>query len=84
MGYQVALSPSARRDLRDIVRYISDDSPDRAGGRRTGATENKPKPATEHSVNKPALGHRGHTSNSCRATNTKLMQPFPYTVRTCS
>ena len=30
MGYQVALSPSARRDLRDIVRYISDDSPDRA------------------------------------------------------
>jgi len=30
MGYQVALSPSARRDLRDIVRYISFDSPDRA------------------------------------------------------
>ena len=30
MGYQVALSPSARRDLRDIVRYISIDSPDRA------------------------------------------------------
>jgi len=30
MGYQVALSPSARRDLRDIVRYISLDSPDRA------------------------------------------------------
>ena len=30
MGYQVALSPSARRDPRDIVRYISDDSPDRA------------------------------------------------------
>jgi len=30
MGYQVALSPSARRDLRAIVRYISDDSPERA------------------------------------------------------
>ena len=30
MGYQVALSPSARQDLRDIVRYISLDSPDRA------------------------------------------------------
>ena len=30
MGYSVALSPSARRDLRDIVRYISLDSPDRA------------------------------------------------------
>lgn len=30
MGYQVALSPTARRDLRDIVRYISADSPDRA------------------------------------------------------
>ena len=30
MGHQVALSPSARRDLRDIVRYISLDSPDRA------------------------------------------------------
>lgn len=26
MGYQVALSPSAHRDLRDIVRYISADS----------------------------------------------------------
>ncbi len=30
MGYQVALSPKARRDLRDIVRYISADSPERA------------------------------------------------------
>jgi plasmid stabilization system protein ParE len=30
MGYQVALSSSAQRDLRDIVRYISFDSPDRA------------------------------------------------------
>jgi toxin ParE1/3/4 len=30
MGYQVALSPSARRDLRGIVRYISWDSPQRA------------------------------------------------------
>lgn len=30
MGYQVSLSPSARRDLRDIVRYISLDSPERA------------------------------------------------------
>ena len=30
MGYQVALSGSARRDLRDIVRYISVDSPERA------------------------------------------------------
>ena len=30
MGYQVALSPTARRDLRDIVRYISLDSPERA------------------------------------------------------
>ncbi len=30
MGYQVALSPSARRDLRDIVRYISTDSHERA------------------------------------------------------
>lgn len=30
MGYQVALSPSARRDLRAIVRYISLDSPERA------------------------------------------------------
>ncbi len=30
MGYQVALSPSARCDLRDIVRYISLDSPERA------------------------------------------------------
>ena len=30
MGYQVTLSPAARRDLRDIVRYISFDSPDRA------------------------------------------------------
>ena len=32
MGYQVALSPTARRDLRDIVRYISLDSPERAVG----------------------------------------------------
>lgn len=30
MGYQLAFSPSARRDLRDIVRYISLDSPERA------------------------------------------------------
>ena len=30
MGYQVTLSPSARRDLRAIVRYISLDSADRA------------------------------------------------------
>jgi toxin ParE1/3/4 len=30
MGYQITLSPSARRDLRDIVRYISFDSHDRA------------------------------------------------------
>jgi addiction module RelE/StbE family toxin len=30
MGYQIALSPSARRDLRDIVRYISWDAPERA------------------------------------------------------
>jgi plasmid stabilization system protein ParE len=30
MGYQVVLSTSAHRDLRDIVRYISFDSPDRA------------------------------------------------------
>jgi toxin ParE1/3/4 len=27
MDYQVILSPSARRDLRDIVRYISTDNP---------------------------------------------------------
>jgi toxin ParE1/3/4 len=30
MDYQVALSPSARTDLHDIVRYISLDTPDRA------------------------------------------------------
>jgi plasmid stabilization system protein ParE len=30
VGDQVALSPSARRDLQDIVRYISLDSPERA------------------------------------------------------
>jgi toxin ParE1/3/4 len=30
MDYQVALSPAARRDLRDVVRYISLDSPERA------------------------------------------------------
>jgi plasmid stabilization system protein ParE len=30
MGYQVALSPSARRDIRSIVRYISADSKERA------------------------------------------------------
>ena len=30
MGYQITLAPSARRDLRDIVRYISYDSPQRA------------------------------------------------------
>jgi plasmid stabilization system protein ParE len=30
MGYQITLSSSVRRDLRDIVRYISLDSPDRA------------------------------------------------------
>lgn len=30
MGYQVTLSPSARRDLEEIVRYISLDSPQRA------------------------------------------------------
>jgi plasmid stabilization system protein ParE len=30
MGYQVALSPTARRDLRDIVRYISLVSQERA------------------------------------------------------
>ena len=30
MGYQVSLSPSARQDLQDIVRYISLDSPERA------------------------------------------------------
>ena len=30
MDYQVVLSPSARADLRDIVRYISFDDPDRA------------------------------------------------------
>ena len=30
MDYQVVLSPSARADLRDIVRYISFDEPDRA------------------------------------------------------
>ncbi len=30
MDYQIVLSPSARRDLQDIVRYISLDSPERA------------------------------------------------------
>jgi toxin ParE1/3/4 len=30
MDYQVVLSPSARADLRDIVRYISFDASDRA------------------------------------------------------
>lgn len=30
MDYQVVLSPSARADIRDIVRYISFDAPDRA------------------------------------------------------
>jgi addiction module RelE/StbE family toxin len=30
MGYRITLSPSARHDLRDIVRYISLDSPERA------------------------------------------------------
>ena len=30
MDYQVVLSPSARADLRDIVRYISIDNPDAA------------------------------------------------------
>jgi plasmid stabilization system protein ParE len=30
MDYRVVLSPSARTDLRDIVRYISFDAPDRA------------------------------------------------------
>jgi plasmid stabilization system protein ParE len=30
MDYRVILSPSARADLRDIVRYISFDAPDRA------------------------------------------------------
>ena len=30
MDYQVVLSRSARADLRDIVRYISFDAPDRA------------------------------------------------------
>jgi len=30
MDYQIVLSPSARRDLRDIIRYISLDSPERA------------------------------------------------------
>lgn len=30
MDYQVVLSPSARADFRDIVRYISADDPDRA------------------------------------------------------
>src|SRR6266851_2394096 len=30
MDYHVVLSPSARADLRDIVRYISLDAPDRA------------------------------------------------------
>ena len=30
MDYSIALSPSARRDLRAIVRYISFDSPERA------------------------------------------------------
>ena len=30
MGYQIAFSPSARHDLREIVRYISPDSPERA------------------------------------------------------
>ncbi len=30
MDYQVGLSDSARKDLRDIIRYISLDAPDRA------------------------------------------------------
>lgn len=30
MGYQITLSPSARGDLRDIIRYISLDSSERA------------------------------------------------------
>ena len=30
MDYQIVLSPSARADLRDIVRYISFDAPDKA------------------------------------------------------
>lgn len=30
MGHQLALTPSARADLRDIVRYISLDAPGRA------------------------------------------------------
>ena len=30
MDYQIVLSPSARKDLREIVRYISADAPKRA------------------------------------------------------
>lgn len=30
MDYKLVVSPSARRDLRDIVRYVSLDAPDRA------------------------------------------------------
>jgi addiction module RelE/StbE family toxin len=30
MGYKITVAPSARRDLRDIVRYISLDSKERA------------------------------------------------------
>jgi toxin ParE1/3/4 len=30
MGYQVGLSPSARADIEEIIRYISIDDPDRA------------------------------------------------------
>jgi len=30
MDYQVVFSPAARADLRDIIRYISFDAPDRA------------------------------------------------------
>ena len=40
MDYKVVLSPSARADIRDIVRYISWDAPDRAlafGKGRTAA-----------------------------------------------
>jgi len=32
MDYQVVFSPSARKDLREIVRYISSDAPKRAVG----------------------------------------------------
>ena len=73
IGYQVALSPTAQRDLRDIIRYISMDSPERAIGGPKARTHASPgqRPGLQRNIGSALKGRpiRPPMSRPFRAGN---------------